>query len=682
MAPFFVSARDEAAASLRHFFRSSGRPVSAPRATYRADIDGLRGLAILAVVVYHVDQNLLSGGFVGVDVFFVISGYLISRLLLQALDAGRFSWKDFYLRRVRRLVPALLVVLLAVLVAGWSILLRSEFKVLGADLASASAFLSNLAATRVGYFDRDASYQPLLHLWSLAVEEQFYLVWPALLFLTHRYRANQRLVIGLAIALSFVCNLILVAPHPRAAYYLLPGRLWELAAGALLVCWERRGSGPRWARWAPPPDLTAAFGLALIAGSAALLDSRKHQYPGLWALAPVAGAVALIAAGSVGTGSWLSRRVLGHRVLVFVGLISYPLYLWHWPVLALARTLRLDGLADAGTLPLVAASVLLAWLTYRFVERPLRATGSAAVQGALVGGLALVAAFGLVVRTGGLAPRLTGPQFDLLSAAADDWSYPGKSMVPFAFGRNTFFSMGDAKQRTLFFGDSNIEQYGPRIERLIAEAPRPLSGAVFATRKGCPPIPGVWARRNGPGRCEGFTDDALAFAADPSVNTIVIGAIWTSYFRSGSFWVDTGGSTQQLAAGTAAAAAAFQGLEAMIAGLRRNGKKVFVVLDIPTGPALSPAAMVDRLRGKRRDMADAGIDRAGMQRSIEPVIPRIRELAQRNGAVVIDPVDWLCGRDSCPVTAPGGDPIYMDEGHMRASFARNEVRYLDGVIAL
>jgi peptidoglycan/LPS O-acetylase OafA/YrhL len=363
---------------------------------YRPDIDGMRAVAVAGVVAFHARPALAPGGFSGVDIFFAISGYLISRLIIDALDGRRFRFGDFYARRLVRLAPALAVVLAACWGFGWLTLLPSEYAQLGTHVAGGAGFLDNVVFwTESGYFDTDAASKPLLHLWSLGVEEQFYLVWPPLVALAWWRRvAPLRVMLGLA-ALSFAVNIATVHAHPAAAFYLPPSRLWELSLGGALAC---RSSRPRrdLPRWLP----TALSGsaLVLLVTSFAVLGSG-HPFPGWWALMPIGWALATIAAGP---DAWVNRVVLSHPLFTFVGAISYPLYLWHWPLLTFARIVTSGDPGGPLITALVAASVLLAWLTYRFVEQPVqnayRAGRTRWLPARLAAGLALVAIAGVSVR--------------------------------------------------------------------------------------------------------------------------------------------------------------------------------------------------------------------------------------------------------------------------------------------
>jgi len=343
--------------------------VELPRsdtALYRADIDGLRAVSILAVVAYHAGPRLVPGGFIGVDIFFVISGFLISRIILSQIRIGRFRLLDFYARRVRRIFPALAVVLLATYALGWLLLMPQDFALLGDNIVAGAGFVSNLFQLRhVGYFDPDMAENPLLHLWSLGIEEQFYIVWPLVLLLAGA-RIKNSWIFGIA-AVSFASSLLVYLGYSQWSFYAPIPRAWELLVGGLAA--YHFVSRPKGLLTSPGrhADLTGLAGVALI-GAAAFLYQRSILFPGLYALLPTIGAVLVIISG----GSWINRTVLSSRVMVWFGLISYPLYLWHWPLLSYLATLKNGDPTKLELVITVALSILLAWLTYRFVELPIR----------------------------------------------------------------------------------------------------------------------------------------------------------------------------------------------------------------------------------------------------------------------------------------------------------------------
>ena len=339
---------------------------------YRRDIDGLRAVAVLSVVAFHAFPEWIKGGFIGVDVFFVISGYLISTIIYENLDRGTFSFTEFYLRRVKRIFPALLLVLVFCYAFGWFSLLGDEYMQLGKHIAGGAGFVSNLVLwSESGYFDNAADTKPLLHLWSLGVEEQFYIVWPLLLWFSYRVRLDL-LSIGILVALlSFGLNLHQVKVDAIADFYSPQTRFWELMLGSILA-WVTlykpnftAANAPRLERWSSTMSVVAAL---LLAFGFWHIDKRLG-FPGKWALVPVLSAVLLIFAGP---GAWVNRVILSNRIAVWIGLISFPLYLWHWPLLTYARIIHSKVPAAPVRGAIVLASIVLAWLTYRLVERPVR----------------------------------------------------------------------------------------------------------------------------------------------------------------------------------------------------------------------------------------------------------------------------------------------------------------------
>lgn len=348
--------------------------------TYRADIDGLRAIAVLAVVGFHAFPGLVPGGFVGVDVFFVISGYLISGIIFSALAQDRFSFSDFYARRIRRIFPALVLVLAATYAAGWFLLLADRFAQLGRHVAGGAGFIANyLLWFEAGYFDGASDTKPLLHLWSLGIEEQFYLVWPFVAWAAWKRRFDLLAVTLIVFAGSMYFNLDRIRRDLVGTFYAPQTRFWELMAGAILAHVTSMQPHARPMRWlheryhsltASPAARQAmsASGALLIVVSLAVIDQARH-FPGRWALLPVGGAALLIAAGP---DAFVNRRLLSLRLVVGVGVISYPLYLWHWPLLSMLRLIEGGTPSVAARALAVAASFALAWLTYAAIEKPIR----------------------------------------------------------------------------------------------------------------------------------------------------------------------------------------------------------------------------------------------------------------------------------------------------------------------
>ena len=322
------------------------------------------------VVAYHAFPSRFRGGFIGVDVFFVLSGFLISSNIFHGLAGGSFSLFEFYGRRCRRIIPALAVVLIAVTTLSYLVSSGIFFNRLGRHLVAGATFTSNiLLLHESGYFDAASELKPFLHLWSLGIEEQFYVFWPALLLLASRVRLKRAVIVLPLLAISFAVNIRWAAQHPAKDFYLLQSRFWELLAGCALALFKNASStdsdGANDKRLA---DGLAFAGLAVLFVAASLIDD-KSRFPGWWAALPTGATCLIIAAGP---GASLNRNVLSHPVMVFVGLVSYPLYLWHWPLLAILRATHGGEPSVAARLGVVALSVALSVLTYRFAELPIQ----------------------------------------------------------------------------------------------------------------------------------------------------------------------------------------------------------------------------------------------------------------------------------------------------------------------
>ena len=430
---------------------AAGHPRGAASAyPYRPDIDGLRAVAVLAVLVYHAFPQFMSGGFVGVDVFFVISGFLISGIIFGEIDRNDFSIARFYARRIRRIFPALSLVLITCLAIGWVTLLPDEFMTLGKHVTGGAGFVSNLVLLREsGYFDTAAEMKPLLHLWSLGIEEQYYLLWPFALAVVGISTRRRGALVAVVALVSFALNLAIVGDRPDQAFYLPFTRFWELMIGSGLALLPATSLWPgslESRRQRLLLEVLSIGGLFAICGCVAFLDPTV-VFPGWWALVVAAGTAAVILAGPK---AFLNRTILSSSPMVFIGLISYPLYLWHWPIIVLGRLIYGESPLSYRLLAVV-GSVGLAALTYRYVETPLRKrarSASSAQVPRLATVMTAVAAFGTVIWMGGIPP-VAGSDAALreVALAVNDWS-PDAALPVSADGRPV----------VLFIGDSHMQQ--------------------------------------------------------------------------------------------------------------------------------------------------------------------------------------------------------------------------------
>jgi hypothetical protein len=362
---------------------------------YRPEIDGLRAIAVLSVLIYHAFPQYLPGGFIGVDIFFVISGYLITGIIFNELHSESFSLWSFYQRRIRRIFPALLLVFLICTGLGWLIMTPAEFELYGTHMIAGGGFVPNVLFWReAGYFDKEAITKPLLHLWSLGVEEQFYLVWPLILAIGWKiFKPKISLVLSLTVLLllaSLAWSYYQVSHNPVADFYSPISRFWELALGG---CLALRASHANHSQYQHP--IFEFVGTLLLAFGLFGLDSQT-PYPGMWALIPcLASAMIIYSSGAPLTPL---GYIVRNPAMVFIGLISYPLYLWHWPLLSFARILEGDTISNIYKLALLTLSFVLAWLTYRFIETPIRRTKTSKTALVLILCMLLAMSFGVVLR--------------------------------------------------------------------------------------------------------------------------------------------------------------------------------------------------------------------------------------------------------------------------------------------
>lgn len=434
---------------------------------YRPDIDGMRAVAILAVVGFHAFPDLIPGGFAGVDIFFVISGYLITRHILKDIEDGRYNTARFYAKRVKRIFPALISVLAVTAALGWLILTPEEYESLGRHMIAGGGFFANIQNWKeAGYFDRAADTKPLLHLWSLGVEEQFYIFWPLILAALSRKRGWLGRGMIMLIGLSFAFSMITVYRDATADFYSPFTRFWELALGALLAHVTLQQptfaeAHRRYLGW-----VGAALVLAAIVGL-----QPAFAFPGAWALLPTVGAALLILGG---TKAPFNRRILAAPPLVWIGLISYPLYLWHWPLFALARIMRGATPSAEARLWAIAASIALAWATYWVIERPVRNSRRMPAKW-VIGGLCLamaaIIAGGVVIKKkDGFPGRLDGlvnGDLRTLTFGMEYGHYRNECGVSAVHAKHLAFCqtsgqgapkyavLGDSKAQALFYGLAN-----------------------------------------------------------------------------------------------------------------------------------------------------------------------------------------------------------------------------------
>ncbi len=639
-------------------------------ASYRPDIDGLRAVAVVPVVLYHADVALFGGGFVGVDVFFVISGYLITRLLLADLDTGRFSLIHFYERRARRILPALFFVMAATVLIGAVFFGPSRFEDFAESILPTLVFGSNIYfwIDAGDYFGPGPVFEPLLHTWSLAVEEQFYLVFPLLLLFMHRrLRRALAWIVAALVLLSFAGAVLAVPTAPEAAFYLLPMRFWELGVGAFLALVPVRASpAPLWR------ETLAVLGLVAILASVFLYD-HATPFPGVAALLPCLGAAALIRAGE--SGPTLVGRALSLPSVVFVGLISYSLYLWHWPLLSAMRiTLSDKTLPQTWVLAAVAASFVLSVLSWRFVERPFRLRPPVGPSRRTVFRASAAATLGtaavalLIIGTEGLPQRLPADVRQAYGDVAGELPFrdlcfkrlPVEGLCRFdATMQQVEIEEDDAPEPTeiVLWGDSHALSAFAGVAYAAAEYGL---DTLLAATPGCAPLLGVPHRRK---NCGVFNESVLKeIAGRDDVRIVILHARWSreaSRVRVLEEKVPAEDSVPVMSAGREIPERIDAGLRATVDALLSTGREVVLLGGVPEFAREVPYILaLERRFGIRSRLPDIET----MKLRNREVDALFQELAELPGVHYIPLIPEFC-QPEC-VMAREGHPLYYDEDHL------------------
>lgn len=618
---------------------------------YRSDIDGLRAVAVLSVVLFHLGVAPVSGGFVGVDVFFVISGFLITSILYRELQEGSFSYAGFYERRIRRLLPALAVMLLVTSIPAWLLLMPEDYKLFTESQALSVIFLANVHFwNKTDYFNDAVENIPLLHTWSLAVEEQFYLLFPPLLLLLLRYVPAR---VGLLLAALALLSLLgaerVLSRSPEAAFYLVHLRAWELLAGALLATGFVPALQRQWLR-----EASALLGFLLILGSVLLLD-KQSRFPGVAALPAVFGSVLVIHAGQQAS-TWVGG-LLSLRPMVFIGLISYSLYLWHWPLFVFTGYYLITPFSALQQIVLFVLAGLLGWLSWRFVEqhfrRPseVRSTRSVFRLAAATGLLLIVIALPGAVSDG--APgRLPEPVLNLYSV--------GEERIPF---RNRCFGLEpvqvdageglcvlgaeDVSPTFLLWGDSHALALAHGVD--LGARAASVSG-VFLARSTCPPVLGSREFRASNTSCRAFNDSVAQYLEQhPDIRRVLLVAYWGNY--------PLAYLPVALSEGDSFAA----GLERTLAFLDTQGIKTTLIDQVPGAQQHVPSVMARSLYFQQSLDIRAPLS-MHLQR-LQPFRSLLAELAERHRFSVVSMDPLFCADQFCAIQRDG-QPFYRDAHHL------------------
>lgn len=646
---------------------------------YRKDIEGLRALAVLSIILFHFGEKSLAGGYVGVDIFYVISGFLIGKSVIDGVTEGRFSLRAFLMRRLRRLYPAQ-VALFAICTPVAMILLLPEHLVAYArSLAAAALYASNMQFLReAGYFDSWAFTKPLLHTWSLGVEAQFYVTFPLLVLALSRLGGGRRLMTGAVVLLGLVSLAAAEATlrvSPVAAFYLFPLRAWELFTGvAIGVINLPQGLAAR--RW--PREAMTVIGLSLIIAPMFLYGAGT-EFPGLHAIPPVLGAALIIAAG--GAGRSLVGDILSRQPFTGVGLISYSLYLWHWPVIVFLTYYAAGDLPGSWRLAGLAATLIAALLSYHFVERPFRQPRSGdgrTFARALATCLMFVAAGVGLRMLHGLPQRYAADKQVLAAAASDFWQRRGQ-----CFGQDNmrlpgvaYCRLGDpmAEPDFLVWGDSHARAFRDGIDLAASEAGR---SGLLVTEAGCPPFAGIRKMASAQSPAE---DDACftsnerlmrALGQDRALDDVLLIGRWSFYASGHGIGNDRDNRVRLTGADgrTGPQDELFSaGLARSVEMLRAQRRRVFILEQLPEIPDFSAYRLAVRviLRGEPLDHATGAIamvDRLAVDRRQATSQRTLTALAAGRGAIVLRSHDRFCGPERCSAMQDG-HPLLFDHDHV------------------
>lgn len=644
---------------------------------YRPDIDGLRALAVLPVVLFHADIGPFQGGFVGVDIFFVISGYLITLLLLQDFAARRFSLQHFYVRRVRRIFPALLAMVAFTVIAGLFLLLPAELTELGRASERVAYFFSNhlFWHTQNDYWQQNSlSNQPLLHTWSLAVEEQFYVIVPALLALSFwlgrhsdRQHHGRDALLWILLLGSLALSQWMLTRDSAAAFYTLPTRAWELLVGGLLASSTQRGKGiPRSTAIA---ELAGTAGLGLILWSV-FSYTNKTAFPGLNALPPCLGALLIIYAGARQGGSWVNR-VLSTRILVFIGLISYSLYLWHWPLLVLLRSTGWYawGMPTIPVWALLGIILFASAASWRWIERPFRATGGNArserrtLAWALFF-LALCWALGYGTQRIVDASRPFAQPLPrvMVNLGLDTHRTPGArcegdpALTAIRDGKSGCALGGAAPPVFAILGDSHARMWTSAFDLLARERQQPGLGLTYSS---CVPLSDVVPPTRA--ECVEIIDTAIDYLVRSPIKRIVIAGYWTDAAETATILRNGPRQPDH--------SLFYTGLDRTIARLTRAGKEIYVLRDVPelSTDRIPYSKTIQSLRAGGE--AAYGPSLAEHRSRQQMVDNDIDSLQRKYHFTVLDPALPLCNNGECLV-ADQGRTLYRDKHHLTDSTAQ------------
>lgn len=635
----------------------SGTPHSGSEQKYFASIDGLRTIAVLAVVIFHFFPKILSGGYAGVDVFFVISGFLVTGVIQRKITSNSFSYIDFYKKRIKRLFPALSITLICTTTFAAFFLLSEELRSYGQQLFSGIFFHSNiLFFSEAGYFDKSSELKPLLHLWSLSLEEQFYFIWPFFLIIAFNPKliSNSRtrfLFLFSTCAISFLLCFIFTPMNQSLTFFNLPFRLWELGLGGLLaiyspkiekVC-ERKHT------------LIANIGLLFILTSFFALD-QKSAFPGYLAALPVLGTLLVIAPGETNSAT---KQFLSHPVMLYIGKISYPLYLWHWPLFSFSYLIYGDYPPPIVRIALIAFSIFLAIFTYELIEKPVQKTKNTLP---LLMANIVIGIVGIVfLANSGFPTRYPSLESQLNSAAAYSKSkkeYRKSGPCEKNFNVELCSIQNEGTPPTIaVIGDSHANHWFPGLSTITSNTNENI---LLVAKSGTAPLLGVKSKRNP----DTDLDGELRLIADsPSIHTVILSAFWSNYFEEAGTLVSNYLYKNRIYISQNENLTQKQvfliGIENTLRLLKDANKKVVFFHDIPA-LRFDFQTCLPRPHFNQKECA---LPEAENRKQQDGYKNAISNLLGSYGVYMFDPSKYLCRQETCAI-AVDKNFLYSDSHHL------------------
>ncbi len=641
---------------------------------YRREIDGLRALAVIPVILFHAGFELFKGGFVGVDVFFVISGYLITTIILSELEKGKFSIVNFYERRARRILPALYIVMLVCIPFAWFLLLPSDMKDFSKSLVAVSVFASNILFWKEsGYFDTAAELKPLLHTWSIGVEEQYYTIFP--LFLILFWKLGKRWVI-VALGLVFVASLALAQwalyAEPSAAFFLLPARGWELLIGAFAAFYISSANRKEFGRGLS--ECGGWLGVALIL-FAVFAYSKATPFPGIYSFVPTFGTVLIIL---FATQKTTTGKFIGNKVFVGIGLVSYSAYLWHQPLFAFAKAYTFNLLSITHIIALIFLSFAFAYLSFKYVETPFRVKSKITRIRIFLLSLFGILFFVCVGILGHVKDGFPGAHA-LTNQAIGDWQHPGnlgKTNINGFYKFNTYKPID-----VLFFGDSHAEQFAP----LASEIDKLGFNIGFLSGGGCPPVPNLLDDLH-PHCFSLFETLNKVLRVENNIKKIVISGCFNCYFieqsrseplpgEKGNYYYISGNERLFFREGKGHAES-LASLNKFLEGLSLK-YNLTLLGDNPASENFNPTVLISyKNRGDStffKDRYPTFSDNKFQVTNQELILDSQLRAVTPSNANYISLVDFVCPDGICKATNNDGAPIYKDGNHMRPAFVKEVI---------